>query len=177
MRLVVLCAVGLLFAVAAQAQSSSALPKAPSDPKDDSKDDPRFGSPEMEMRSKLEIKEEKRKYDEHVARAKEASQLAAQISTSYESRNGFSSDDQKRLDRLEKLFKRIRNDAGGGNDNDDGDMKDIPAGMAQTLRKIAAMAEELNKLVEHTPRNVVSAAVIDQANKLLGIVQHIRAGR
>jgi len=145
--------------------------------KDDSKDDPRFGSPEAEIRSKLEIKEEKRKYDEHVARAKEASQLAAQISTSYQTHSGFTSDDQKRLERLEKLTKRIRNDAGGGENDDDADLKDIPAGMDKTLQKVSEMAGELEKLVVNTPRNVVSAAVIDQANKLLGILQHVRASR
>jgi hypothetical protein len=36
------------------------------------------------------------------------------------------------------------------------------------------MADELEKQVENTPRNVISAAVIDQANKLLGLIQHIR---
>ena len=125
------------------------------------------------MRSKLEIKEEKKKYDEHVARAKEVSQLASQLSHNYETQNVFASDDTKRLERLEKLTKRIRNDAGGADNRDDVD-KDIPAGMAQTLKKISEMAEDLEKLVENTPRNVVSAVVIEQANKLLGMIQHIR---
>ena len=125
------------------------------------------------MRSKLEIKEEKKKYDEHVARAKEVSQLASQLSNNYETQNVFATDDNKRLERLEKLTKRIRNDAGGADNRDDVD-KDIPAGMAQTLKKISEMAEDLEKLVENTPRNVVSAAVIEQANKLLGMIQHIR---
>ena len=125
------------------------------------------------MRSKLEIKEEKKKYDEHVARAKEVSELATQISTSYEAKKTLSPEDEKKLERLQKLTKRIRNDAGGGDNSDDMD-KDIPAGMDQTLKKVSAMAEELEKLVESTPRNVISAAVIDQANKLLGILQHIR---
>lgn len=171
----------VVFAFAAQADSQTAKPAfpPPSDTplkdtsKDGSKDDTRFGSPEAEMRSKLEIKEEKKKYDEHVARAKEASQLATQISTSFEAHKSFSADDEKKLERLQKLTKRIRNDAGGADNNDDLD-KDIPAGMDQTLKKVSDMAEELEKLVEGTPRNVVSAAVIDQANKLLSMLQHIR---
>ena len=183
------CAVRLLvlavfvFAFAAHANSQTAKPVLPpsdtplkdssKDPKDGSKDDTRFGSPEAEMRSKLEIKEEKKKYDEHVARAKEVSELATQISTSYEAKKTLSPEDEKKLERLQKLTKRIRNDAGGGDNSDDMD-KDIPAGMDQTLKKVSAMAEELEKLVESTPRNVISAAVIDQANKLLGILQHIR---
>ena len=71
------------------------------------------------------------------------------------------------------MTKRIRNDAGGAEDDNDLD-KDIPAGMDQTLKKVSEMADELEKLVEGIPRNVVSAAVIDQANKLLGMLQHVR---
>jgi hypothetical protein len=173
----------LVSAFSAQAQTQTVKPNFPpadpsakdsgKEPKDGSKDDPRFGSPEAEMRSKLEIKEEKKKYDEHVARAKEVSELASQISTSYKTHQNLSSDDEKKFDRLLKLTKRIRNDAGGADNNNDLD-KDIPAGMNETLKKVSDMAEELEKLVEGTPRNVISAAVIDQANKLLGLLQHVR---
>lgn len=162
-----------------QTQNKPAFPPS-SDPvikdnsKDGSKDDARFGSPEAEMRSKLEIKEEKKKYDEHLARAKEAADLASQISHSFETNKSMSSDDQKRFERLEKLTKRIRNDAGGEN-KADAELEDIPAGLDQTLKKISEMADELQKLVENTPRNVVSAAVIDQANKLLTLIQRTRS--
>ncbi len=143
--------------------------------KDSSKDDStRFGSPEAEMRSKLALKDEKKKYDEHLARAKEVSQLASQLSESYETRKAFNSDDQKKLERLEKLTKRIRNDSGGADAISDAEVKDIPPEMQDTIKKLASMADELHKLVENTPRNVISAAVIDQANKLVGLIQHVR---
>jgi hypothetical protein len=170
----------LILTATVYSQSAQTPTSPPSDPtiikdvtKDRSKDDPRFGSPEAEMRSKLEIKEEKKKYDEHVARAKEVTQLATQISKSYVTHNALSSDDGKRLERLEKLTKRIRNDAGGENDQND-DAGDVPSDFEARIKKVTSMAEELQKLVENTPRNVVSAAVIDQANKLLCIIQYVR---
>lgn len=168
----------LVVTVNSQTQNKPNFPP-PSDPnvkdssKDGSKDDVRYGSPEAEMRSKLEIKEEKKKYDEHLARAKEAAELASQISHSFLTNKSMSSEDQKRFERLEKLTKRIRTDAGGEN-KADADLEDIPAGMDQTLKRISEMADQLQKLVENTPRNVVSAAVIDQANKLLTLIQHTR---
>ena len=180
-RLLFLTTLLLLFAVTAtsQTQNKPNIPP-PSDPtlkdnsKDGSKDDsPRFGSPEAEMRSKLEIKEEKKKYDEHLARAKEVAELASQLSHSFETNKSMSGEDQKRFERLEKLTKRIRNDAGGEN-KPDPELKDIPAGMDQTLKKISEMADELQKLVENTPRNVVSASVIDEANQLLTLIQRVR---
>ena len=178
-RLLFLATLLIAFAVTGYGQTAKPNFPPPSDPnikdtsKDGSKDDTRFGSPEAEMRSKLEIKEEKKKYDEHVARAREVSQLASQLLTTYESHQSFSPDDQKRFERLEKLTKRIRNDAGGENKANP-DLKDIPAGMEQTLKKVSEMADELQKLVENTPRNVVSAAVIDQANQLLVLIQMTR---
>jgi len=170
----------LILTTTGYSQSAQSPSPPPSDPpiikdlsKDTSKDDPRFGSPEAEMRSKLEIKEEKRKYDEHVARAKEVLQLATQISQSFEAHKALSSDDGKRLERLEKLTKRIRNDAGGENDTNE-NTNEVPSDLDGRIKKVASVAEELQKLVENTPRNVVSAAVIDQANKLICIIQHVR---
>jgi vacuolar-type H+-ATPase subunit I/STV1 len=135
-------------------------------------DKPDFGSHESEMRAKMILKEEKKRYDEHLERAREVSQLAAQLSETYRSRRAFIGDDVKRLERLEKLAKRIRNEAGGSDTNPD--VKDIPGDMAAAVKRAAEMAEDLRKLVEKTPRRVISTAVIDQANKLIGVIQYVR---
>ena len=139
--------------------------------------DTRFGSPENEMRSKLIIKEEKKRYEENLGRAREVSQLAGQLSNSYESKKLFNTEDNKRLERLEKLTKRIRNEAGGSDSTSGADLKDICTTMVETLKHLAEMAEDLRKMVEKTPRQVISAAVIDQANRVLGVTQHLRSIR
>jgi DNA repair ATPase RecN len=124
------------------------------------------------MRAKLIIKEEKKRYDEHLERAREVSHLASQLVQSYEATRAFNSEDNKKLERLEKLTKRIRNEAGGS--DTDPDVKDLPADTVSALKSVAEMAEDLRKMVEKTPRHVISAAVIDQANKLIGIIQFVR---
>src|SRR6266576_2680622 len=109
-RLLFLTTLVFVLAVAgnSQTQNKPNFPP-PSDPnikdssKEGSKDDVRYGSPEAEMRKKLEIKEDKKKYDEHLGRAKEVSELASQISHSFETNKSLSAEDQKRFDRLEKL--------------------------------------------------------------------------
>lgn len=180
-RLLLLAAALLIFVSSAYGQTvprPSASP--PSDPSNDrNKDDPstNYGSPENEMRAKLIIKEEKKRYDENLARAREVSGIASQLRHSYEAHKAFGSDDAKRLERLEKLTKRIRNEAGGSESEADADVRDISPDMPDTLKKLAEIAEELQKMVEKTPRQVVSAAVIDQANKLIGLVQHVRGNR
>jgi hypothetical protein len=133
---------------------------------------PNFGSHESEMRAKMILKEEKKKYDEHLERAREAAQLAAQLSNTYQNRQAFLGDDAKKLERLEKLAKRIRNEAGGSDTNPD--VKDIPSDMSAAIKRSAEMAEDLRKLVEKTPRRVISTAVIDQANQLIGVIQYVR---
>lgn len=154
---------------------STPFPDASSNGRDSQeKEDDRYGSPEAEMRAKLLIKEEKKRYDEHVERAREVFQLANQVGRSYETRKSFTSDDQKKLERMIKLAKRIRNDAGGSDSESDLDIKDIPPATLDVVKKIVDWADQLKELVEKTPRQVVSAAVIDQANKLIGLVQHIR---
>ena len=136
---------------------------------------PDFGSPESEMRAKLILKTEKKQYDENVARARDASQLATQLVEAYQAKKVFNSDDGKKLERLEKLTRRIRNEAGGS--ETDPDVKDIPTALEAAVKQVAEVADELRKLVEKTPRHVISASVIDQANKLLGLIEHVRESR
>jgi hypothetical protein len=134
-----------------------------------------FGSPESEMKAKLALKAEKKQYDENVARAREAADLATQLAGAYEAKQAFNSADGKKLERLEKLTKRIRSEAGGSETDPDG--KEIPNGMDAAVKRVAELADELRKLVEATPRHVISASVIDEANKLLGLIQHVRYGQ
>lgn len=136
---------------------------------------PDFGSPESEMKGRSILKAEKKQYDENVARAREAAQLATQLVDAYQSRKTFGSEDSKKFERLEKLTKKIRNEAGGS--ETDPDVKDIPDAMEAAVKRVAELADELRKQVENTPRHVISASVIDQANKLLGLIQHVRMSR
>ena len=50
-----------------------------------------IGSHESEMRAKLLLKAEKKQYDENLARAREASEIAAQLCDSYQAKKSFSS--------------------------------------------------------------------------------------
>jgi len=147
-------------------------------PSTDTKSDsssPDFGSPESEMRARVLLKAEKKQYDENLARAREASQLASELVDAFAKSKAFGSEDGKKLERLEKLTKKIRNEAGGS--ETDPDVKDIPVALEAAVKEVAEWAEDLRKLVEKTPRHVISASVIDQANKLLGLIQHLRDNR
>jgi hypothetical protein len=131
-----------------------------------------IGSHEREMRAKLVLRAEKKQYDENLARAKETSDIASQLLETYQAKQSFNSEDKKKLERMEKLARRIRNEAGGT--ETDTDLKEVPAIVESAVKRLAEMADDLRKEVEKTPRHVVSAAVIDQANKLIVLVQFVR---
>ena len=127
------------------------------------------------MRARQVLKAEKKQYDENVARAREASYLASELVKTYEQKKSFNSEDAKKFERLEKLTKKIRSEAGGS--ESEPDVKDIPGVIEAAVKQVGEMADDLCKMVEKTPRHVISAAVIDQANKLLGLLQHVRFAR
>jgi hypothetical protein len=177
---------GLLLLISPLAQSQtkpnssnqtpppSSEPRTPKDEKSDPFHD--FGSsPERDMRHRMILKEEKKQYDENLARAREASELAAELMKTYEATQSFNSVDTKKFEKLEKLTKRIRNEAGGS--DTDPDLSDIPGVLETALKRVVDLAGDLRKLVEKTPRHVASLAVINQANKLLGLLQRVRFWR
>src|SRR5262245_42789686 len=164
--------------VLAQSSPRPATPP-PSDPpnttKDDHDNDIDFGSRETDARTRLILKAEKKAYEEHVERAKEASDLAAEVKSNYAAANVLNAADQKKLERLEKLTKRIRNEVGGS--EMDANPKDLPNTVGDGINIMADMAKELYDEVEKTPRRVVSTSLIEQANKLLAVIQFVRGPR
>ena len=130
-----------------------------------------IGSHESEMRARLALTRDKKLYDENLARARDTAEIASQLLESYRAKKSFSSEDQKKLERIEKLTRRIRNEAGGTETEVEIEASPV---IETAMKSVADMAEELRKEVEKTPRHVISTAVIDQANKLIGLIQHVR---
>src|SRR3989454_8243621 len=160
-RIVMIASVALFLATVTQAQSSrpngvpSPDPTSTTPAKTDSSDT-NFGSPENEMRGKLLLKEEKKQYDENVARAREVSQLGSQVQESFAAKKLFNSDDGKKLERLEKLTRKIRNEAGGS--ESEGEGEDIPGEVGSAGKRVAAAAGALFKIGEKRPRRWGSRA-------------------
>jgi hypothetical protein len=163
----------LLGSLPAYGQTRAAPPPPDEKPAKSDKDDlgSDVGSHELEMRAKLALDRDKKLYDENLARAKETSEIASQLLESYHAKKSFSTEDNKKLERIEKLTRRIRNEAGGS--ETDVDIQVSPV-METAMKSVADKAEELRKEVEKTPRHVISTTVIDQANKLIGLIQHVR---
>ena len=127
---------------------------------------------EEEIRAKREIKLAEKEHQENLNRAREISQLGKELQEGLKKRSLLQRDDVKKVDRLEKLTKKVRGEAGGA----DGeiDLVNRPVDLDSTVTRICEMTESLSKNVENTPRQVVSAAVIDNANVILELIRILR---
>ncbi|MDT4955891.1 MAG: hypothetical protein QOJ02_4029 [Acidobacteriota bacterium] len=137
-----------------------------------SKSDTMTGSPEQEMLARQNIKAAEKDYQENVERAREAAQLSTEIRDAYLHNKALSRTEQKKLDRLEKITRKIRNEAGGS----DGEviLEDQPTQIEPALARLSEISDKLRKRVEKTPRQVISACVIEHANEVLEIIRVIR---
>ncbi|HKQ99366.1 MAG TPA: hypothetical protein VJT09_01760 [Pyrinomonadaceae bacterium] len=130
------------------------------------------GSPEAEMLDRQVIRAARKDYEENLERAREAAQLSTELRDSYLHNKAFGRTEQKKLERLEKITRKIRSEAGGS----DGDttLEDVPTQIEPALARLAEVSEKMRKGVENTPRQVVSASVIERANELLEVIRFVR---
>jgi hypothetical protein len=156
------------------AQQSSQNPNSNSNNQSDrpSGYDPFSRSPIDEMRAKLRIKAEEKEFKENLERAEEAEKISNELVKSFETNNSFSDSDKKKLERLEKLVKRLRNASGG--DDDDVTVTPFENNTIAILKKIAEETDKLNEEFKKTSRNVISAPVIETANSILDLIRVIR---
>lgn len=125
-----------------------------------------------EMRVRREIRYAEREHRENLNRAQEASDLAESLASSFKRKQRLDRDDLKKLERLEKLANKIRNEAGGS--DDDADIEKKPSNLAEAIERIAEITKALNDKVQNTPRRVVSAGTINKANVLLELIRVAR---
>lgn len=160
-----------LFACAASAQTGS----QPTVPGDNSNQGPRreLGSPEEEIIRRAEIKHEEESHKDMVERADEAAVIGEQLLDSFRKNKSLGKDDLKKLDRMEKLARKIRGGAGGS--DDDEPLENPPDQMEKAVARLAELSEQLSKNVQKTSRLVISAGVINNSNQLIELIKHIRA--
>jgi hypothetical protein len=125
-----------------------------------------------EMRVKREIRYAEREHKQNLDRAQELSDLGKDIAFSFKKKQSLDRDDLKKLERLEKLTNKIRNEAGGSDDEQPVEKK--PNSLAEAIDCIAKVSASLNQKVQQTPRRVVSAATINRANVLLELIRITR---
>jgi hypothetical protein len=132
-----------------------------------------MGEPAEEILLRAQIKHEEDSHKEIVERAGEMAQMGEQILDSYNKSQSLSRDDLKKLDRMEKLARKIRSSAGASDDAEES--QDPPNQVAAAVKRLAEVSDALNKNVQKTSRLVISAAVIKNSNELIGLIRRIKS--
>ena len=153
-------------------QDKTPLPPRPDSPSRD-RDQTPLSNLEEELRAKRAIKMAEKDHEENVERAKEIGDLAKQLQAGLKEKTSIDRDSMKKLDRLEKLTKKIRNESGG--EDEEVKIVDRPTTLTSAADQVADSAEALSKAVQDTPRQVISASVIGKANVLLELIKLLRA--
>ena len=128
---------------------------------------------EEEMNAKRAIKLAEKEHQENLDRAREIGEIGKELRDSLKDKTSIERDCLKKVERLEKLTKKVRGDAGG--DDEEVNITNRPTDIASATTQIAEVSESLSKDVQNTPRQVVSASVISRANVLLELIKMLRA--
>lgn len=159
-------AVIIIFAsVFADAQIDASTPSGRPRPED-------FPKPIKETLKKHEIEQSKKEHEKMLENGEEAVRLSEELAASFEKNNQLSAKDVEKLERIEKLVKKIRNELGGDDEEEPEDAKPSTIEVAvKTLRKTTvSLLDELKK----TTRYSISAVAIQSSNSLLDIVRFLR---
>jgi len=127
---------------------------------------------EEELRAKREIKLAEKEHNENLNRAREIAKIGKELREGLKGKSSLDRVSLKKIERLEKLKKKVRGEAGG--DDEDLEIANRPTDISSAASQIAEASDSLSKNVLNTPRQVVSASVIGNANVLLELIKMLR---
>ena len=165
--------VGSSVAVAQIPRPSPTPPPPPVDGSMKNQDDSPLTTFEEELRAKRAIRMAEKDHEENLKRAREIAQLGKDLHDNLKDKPVLDRDSLKKVERLEKLTKKVRSEAGG--EDEEVEISNRPADLPSTLTQLAEASESLSKNVIDTPRQVVSASVIGKANVLLELIKMVRS--
>lgn len=128
---------------------------------------------EEELRAKRAIKLAEKDHKENLERAREIAVLGKELHENLKNSSGINRISLKKIERLEKLTKKVRGEAGGG--DEEVSIANRPSDIPSAAAQIAEVSKSLSDDVQNTPRQVISASVIGSANVLLELIKVLRA--
>lgn len=122
------------------------------------------------------IEREKKDYEELLQNGEEALKLSEGLEKSFAVSNKLSAEDQRKLDRLEKLAKKIRRELGADSDDEE-DENANPSSMLDAFKTLQNSTGKLVEELKKTSRYSVSVVAIQSSNIFLKVVKFIRFGK
>lgn len=169
--LFIFCAI-LYTNVSAQADASSPTGRPSGTREEDMPESFREGL------AKRRIKAEEKEYDELIQKGEEALKISDEISKNFETHKNLTAEDTKKIDRLEKVIKKIRQDLGAKDEGDPDDEKsDSPLSLKSALNGIKETTSDLLSELKKTTRHSISVVAVQSSNTLLKLVRFAKFNR
>ena len=135
-----------------------------------------------ETLAKQRIERDKKDYEELLNRCQEAIKISDELEKSFTDSNQLTVEDSKKLDRLEKLVKKIRGELGGDDEGeqtekDEANKEEKPSTMVSAFKTLQSSASQLFNEIKKSTRYSVSVIAIQTSNVLLKLVKFIRFGK
>lgn len=130
-----------------------------------------------ESLARQRIEREKKDFAELLSRGEEAVKISGELENSFTQNNQLSTDDRKKLDRLEKLVKKIRNEIGGDEDDEKNALDGRPLSVGNALKALQENTIKLVGELKKTSRYSVSVIAVESSNVLLKVVRFLRGGK
>lgn len=132
----------------------------------------RIESPAREAAYRAALSRVENLHKQHLQRATETVALSLEVRQGYGQRRTLTPELIKKLERLEKLARRVRDYAGGSDDNDG--KINITDSVSESLDKISTLAQKIQRDVEVTSRRIVSAKIINTSTELIALAEHVQ---
>ncbi len=127
-----------------------------------------------ETLAKGRIEREEKNYQELLDRAEQATQISEQIHSSFDKQKKLTADDRKKIERFQKLIKKIRKDLGGENqDADDNNPKSLSSAIEFLWENSTELFDEIKKATRYS----ISVSAIEKTNQILNVLQFIQSGK
>ncbi|MGI9055783.1 MAG: hypothetical protein ACR2F2_08285 [Pyrinomonadaceae bacterium] len=125
-----------------------------------------------EALKKQEVERIRKDFEEMLKNGEEAVKLTEEVEYSFNKNNKLTSNEIQKLEKIEKLLKKIRKELGGA---DDAEVKvEKPSNIKSAIATLKESSANLYAELKKTSRYTISAVAIQSSNKLIDIVRFIR---
>ncbi len=150
------------------------LKLSPASTDDDDDDRPKNIKESLE---KMRIEQDKKDHQEMIERGEEAVKLTVDVQKDFDSNGKLSTEDLTKLARVEKIVKKVRDELGGADDDDQTEPADIRTGntpLGEALVLLRSRADTLYDELKKSTRFTISAAAIVSSNAVLKLARILR---
>jgi hypothetical protein len=131
-----------------------------------------------ESLAKKRIETEQKEFEELLARGEEVAKLSFELEKSFAQNNSLSAEDEKKLNRVEKLVKKIRSEIGAEGVGDDEfgavEPEEKPSNILNAFQSLESATGKLVAELKKQTRHSISVVAIQSSNVMLKVVRFIR---